>query len=155
MDVVDTATRSRMMSGIRSKDTKPEIALRHAMHRLGFRYRLHSAGLVGRPDLVFPKHKAVVFVHGCFWHRHHDCRLTSTPSTRPEFWAKKFSTNVERDIEVRLRLGEAGWRVAVMWECALKRADKLEMAASQLADWLRTDINKLEVGAEDLWPSTE
>ena len=149
MDIVDSATRSRMMSGIRSKNTKPELALRHAMHALGFRYRLHSSAVTGRPDLVFPKHKAAVFVHGCFWHRHYGCRLTSTPSTRPEFWAKKFLRNVERDLAVRRRLGGDGWRVAVIWECALKRNDHVDMAAKLLAGWLRTGENELEVGADD------
>lgn len=150
MDVVDSATRSRMMSGIRSKNTKPEVALRHAMHALGFRYRLHSAAVAGRPDLVFPKHRAAVFVHGCFWHRHHECRLTSTPSTRPEFWARKFAGNVERDLEVRRRLDRDGWRIAVIWECALKRNEQVDIAAKLLAGWLRTSDNELEVGADDL-----
>lgn len=149
MDVVDSTNRSRMMAGIRSKNTKPEIALRRSMHRLGFRYRLHSDALIGRPDLVFPKHKAVTFVHGCFWHRHRDCRLASTPSTRPEFWAKKFSNNVERDFEVRRRLSDDGWRIAVIWECSLKKPAQLEVTAMRLADWLRSESHELEVGAEN------
>lgn len=148
MDVVDTVTRSRMMSRIRSKNTKPEVSLRHAMHQRGFRYRLHSAKLVGRPDLIFPKHRAVVFVHGCFWHRHESCKLASTPSTRPEFWAKKFSDNVMRDKNVKHRLEGDGWRVAVVWECVLKRPERLEFAADALASWLTADERSFELGAD-------
>jgi len=148
MDVVDSATRSRMMSGIRSKNTKPEVSLRHAMHQRGFRYRLHSAKLAGRPDLIFPKHRAVVFVHGCFWHRHEGCRLAAKPSTRPEFWARKFSDNVIRDKNVKHRLEGDGWRVAVVWECVLKRREQIELAANALAGWLTTDGRNFELGAD-------
>jgi len=115
-DVVDAETRSRMMSGIRGKNTGPELLLRKAMHARGFRYRLHCRYLPGRPDLVFPKYQAVVFVHGCFWHRHEGCRYTTTPSTRPEFWAEKFEANVERDRRNQLALEEAGWCVAIVWD---------------------------------------
>ena len=103
-DIVDQQTRSRMMSGIRGKNTKPELALRRALHARGFRFRLHSGKVHGRPDLVLPKHRAVVFVHGCFWHRHEGCRYATTPSTRPEFWRAKFDANVARDSAVRTRL---------------------------------------------------
>jgi len=107
-DIVDTQTRSRMMAGIKGKDTKPELALRRALHARGFRYRLHSRNVHGRPGFVFPKYRAAVFVHGCFWHRHEGCRYTTTPSTRPEFWQAKFEANVARDSVVRSTLLEFG-----------------------------------------------
>ncbi|WP_435988245.1 very short patch repair endonuclease [Sulfitobacter sp. SH22] len=97
-----------MMAGIKGKDTKPELVLRRALHACGFRYRLYSKNVLGRPDLVFPKHHAIVFVHGCFWHRHKGCRYTTTPSTRPEFWQAKFDANVIRDAAIRDQLIEAG-----------------------------------------------
>ena len=96
-DIVDRQTRSRMMSGIRGKNTKPEMILRRALHARGFRYRLHGKGVPGRPDLILAKHRAVIFVHGCFWHRHEGCRYATTPATRPEYWAEKFAANVRRD----------------------------------------------------------
>lgn len=112
-----------MMSGIRGKNTQPELVLRQALHARGFRYRLHAPELPGKPDLVFPKHRAVIQVHGCFWHRH-GCDKTSIPSSNSEFWQKKFERNVERDREVELQLRELGWRVGVVWECAIgKRLD--------------------------------
>lgn len=117
-DVVDRATRSRMMSGIRGRDTKPEKRVRSFLHRAGLRFRLHTS-LPGKPDLVFPKHRAVVFVHGCFWHRHTGCRYATTPSSNAEFWQKKFDENVARDRRVARQLRKEGWRVFVMWECQL------------------------------------
>lgn len=125
MDVVDKATRSRMMSGIRGKDTQPELIVRSFLHRKGLRFRLH-AKLPGRPDLVFRKYKTVVFVHGCFWHRHKNCQFTATPKTRPEFWQAKFASNVKRDVVVKERLESMGWRVLVVWAC---RTDKKKLGA--------------------------
>ena len=118
MDVVDRATRSRMMSGIRGRDTKPEKLVRSFLHRAGLRFRLH-APLPGKPDLVFPKHHAVVFVHGCFWHRHAGCRYATMPSSNAEFWQAKFDANVARDKRVTRQLRKDGWRVFVVWECRL------------------------------------
>lgn len=118
MDVVDRATRSRMMSGIRGRDTKPEKLVRSFLHRAGLRFRLH-APLPGKPDLVFPKHHAVVFVHGCFWHRHDGCRYATMPSSNAEFWQAKFDANVARDSRVARQLRKEGWRVFVLWECRL------------------------------------
>ncbi|RSY88180.1 DNA mismatch endonuclease Vsr [Sphingomonas koreensis] len=134
IDVVDAATRSRMMAGIRGKDTKPEMQLRRAMHARGFRYRLHNGKLSGRPDLVFPRYRAAVFVHGCFWHRHEGCRYASTPATRPEFWAEKFAANTARDARSEQMLLDAGWRVAVVWECSLK--GRPAEVFTQLSNWL-------------------
>ena len=113
-DIVDSQTRSRMMSGIRGKNTKPELALRRSLHALGFRYRLHAKGIPGKPDIVMPKYRTVIFVHGCFWHRHASCRYATVPATRPEFWVDKFDANVVRDAAVQSALREAGWRVGVV-----------------------------------------
>lgn len=116
-DVVDRATRSRMMSGIRARDTKPELAVRKYLHAHGLRYRIAPKNLPGKPDIVLPKYRAVVFVRGCFWHRHEGCRYTATPTTNPYFWQKKFQGNVARDKFVNNVLADAGWRVFVIWEC--------------------------------------
>lgn len=118
IDVVDQATRSRMMSGIRGKDTRPELIVRSFLHRSGLRFRLH-AKLPGKPDLVLPKYRAVVFVHGCFWHRHDGCRYATTPKNNAVFWQEKFATNMRRDVEVQKQLDELGWRVFVIWSCEL------------------------------------
>ncbi|MFO1202481.1 MAG: DNA mismatch endonuclease Vsr [Tabrizicola sp.] len=144
-DVVDSKTRSRMMAGIRGKDTAPEVALRRALHAKGFRYRLHVKGLIGKPDIVLPKHNAVIFVHGYFWHRHSGCRYATTPTTRPEFWEVKFQTNIARDITARSALLQAGWRVATVWECALR--NQLDAAATTkiVADWLNGSPSELAV----------
>src|SRR5688572_11362784 len=108
-DIVDPTTRSRMMAGIRSGNTKPELTIRKALHRLGLRYRLHTKGVPGRPDMVFASRKATVFVHGCFWHGH-DCRYFRMPTTRPEFWTAKIRANQKRDMVVSELLAEDGWR---------------------------------------------
>lgn len=134
-DVVDVATRSRMMASIRGANTKPELRLRSALHRRGFRYRLHDPRLPGRPDLVFPRHNAVVFVHGCFWHRHEGCHWCTMPASNVEFWSAKFLSNMGRDSKHREALRKAGWRVATVWECAL-RGDELVRTATALARWL-------------------
>ena len=149
MDVVDAATRSRMMAGIRGKDTKPELIVRRFLHRAGLRFRL-QAMLPGKPDLVLPKYRAVVFVHGCFWHRHERCRYTTTPSTRPEFWQAKFDANVIRDAAIRGQLIETGWRVATVWECSLRKTDQLAKTVELLAAWLPSDSSQLEVGENDI-----
>lgn len=130
MDVVDSAARSRMMAGIRSKDTKPELTVRKYLHARGFRYRLHTRQLPGSPDLVLPKYRVAVFVHGCFWHRHHDCRYTTMPTSNADKWDLKFRQNIERDARTKTALEASGWRVIVVWECelrkdALNRLDRL------------------------------
>ena len=118
-DIVDSATRSRMMSGIRGTNTKPELVVRQFLHVRGLRYRLHVDGLPGRPDIVLPKHRAVVFVHGCFWHRHKFCRFATTPSTNRQFWLDKLTGNVRRDRRHGTELSKQGWRVLIVWECDL------------------------------------
>ncbi|WP_417721981.1 very short patch repair endonuclease [Salipiger sp.] len=142
-DVVSGQVRSRMMAGIGARNTRPEIALRRRMHALGFRFRLHRRDLPGTPDLVFPRHRAAVFVHGCFWHRHAGCRKASTPATRTAFWQEKFAANVARDRRVQAELIARGWRVAVVWECALGRG--ADRAASQLAGWLVAGAERVEI----------
>jgi DNA mismatch endonuclease, patch repair protein len=117
-DVVDAATRSRMMSGIRGKDTKPEMIVRRALHKAGFRYRLHDKKLPGTPDIVLPKHKMVIFVHGCFWHGHM-CKEFRWPKTREEFWREKIERNVMRDTLNEAAIASLGWKVIVVWECEL------------------------------------
>lgn len=143
VDVVDRATRSRMMAGIRGRDTKPEITLRKYLHRAGLRYRLHTGNLPGRPDIAFPATKAAVFVHGCFWHRHEGCHWCSTPSSNADFWNPKFTRNVERDAEAAVRLHAIGWRAATIWECALRRKD-LEATAALVVDWVRDGVGDFE-----------
>lgn len=135
-DIVDQATRSRMMAGIRGRNTRPEMALRQALHARGLRYRLHDRKLPGTPDLVFRRFGAVCFVHGCFWHRHAGCPYATTPATRTEFWLTKFEANVKRDRRDRHDLLHAGWRVAVIWECALRK-EMQPWLAPNLERWLR------------------
>ena len=128
-DIVDAATRSRMMSSIRGKNTKPERKLRSLLWRAGFRFRLHAKNIIGRPDIVLPMWRAVVFVHGCFWHAHTGCRFFRPPDTRAEFWSTKLASNQARDRRVCEQLRSAGWRVFVVWECAM-RADDVATAAA-------------------------
>lgn len=113
------------MARVRSKDTAPELIVRKIVHALGYRFRLHRKDLPGRPDLVLPRHHAVIFVHGCFWHRHHDCRRASLPKSRTEFWRSKLARNSERDAIAQRQLRAAGWRVLVVWECQTKNLDRL------------------------------
>lgn len=126
-----------MMAGIRGKDTRPELAIRSGLHAIGYRYRLHVKTLPGKPDLVFPGRKAVIFVHGCFWH-HHDCHLFRWPKSRTAFWRKKITTNERNDERHIANLGEAGWRILVVWECALKGKTRLPAGEPVLraARWL-------------------
>ncbi|WP_081986545.1 very short patch repair endonuclease [Chitinibacter sp. ZOR0017] len=121
MDIVTPQKRSAMMSGIRGKNTKPELLVRSFLHAQGFRFRLHRKDLPGGPDIVLPKYHVCIFVHGCFWHRHPDCRLASTPKSRQEFWEPKFAGNVERDTRNQAALLASGWRVVILWECGLRK----------------------------------
>lgn len=142
-DVVDSATRSRMMSAIKGRNTRPEIDLRKALHAAGFRYRLHGKDLPGRPDIVLGRWRCAVFVHGCFWHRHEGCHFTTTPATRPEFWQDKFLSNVARDRRNIENLLAAKWRVAVVWECSCRK--QLDKAAHRLARWIRSSRRFIEI----------
>jgi DNA mismatch endonuclease (patch repair protein) len=134
-DIVDRKTRSRMMSGIGGKNTKPELVLRRALHALGMRYRLHGPGLPGRPDIVFPRHHAAVQIQGCFWHRHEGCLFATTPLSNVAFWNSKFTETVKRDARNLEALRQLGWRVAIVWECAIN-SEGAEVVARQVAKWL-------------------
>ncbi len=129
MDIIDKEARSRLMGRIRGKDSKPEMVVRRIAHRLGFRFRLHRRDLPGSPDLVFPARRKVVFVHGCYWHRHHGCRLAYEPKSNVEFWADKFTANVARDRKALEDLRDQGWDTLVVWEC---EANDSEFVASRL-----------------------
>lgn len=138
-DVHDRATRSRNMAAVRGKDTKPELIIRRGLHGLGYRYRLHAKGLAGKPDLVFPKYNAVLFVHGCFWHGH-DCPLFRLPGTRTEFWRSKITSNVRRDQKALATLQAQGWRTATVWECALRGPGSLPLPdlLADVSTWLQS-----------------
>lgn len=135
-----------MMAGIRGSNTAPELMLRRALHAEGFRYRLHDRRLPGKPDMVFPRHHAVIFAHGCFWHGH-DCHLFKWPSTRPEFWQTKIQRNRENDARSEIALAERGWRQGVVWECALKGKVRLPLPTviRRCTSWLRSDKPLLEI----------
>lgn len=150
VDIVPATVRSRMMSGIRGKNTKPELAIRSALHRRGFRFRLHRGDLPGKPDIVFTRLNAVLFVHGCFWHGH-ECDLFRWPKSREEFWREKIGKNIERDQHQRKILAEAGWRIGTIWECALKGKTRLpfESVVDQCAIWLKSDVRTLEVSGDE------
>ena len=134
MDIVSREKRSRMMSAIGGKDTRPELKVRSYLHSRGFRFRLHAKNLPGRPDLVFPKYRTVVFVHGCFWHRHDDCSLAYHPKTNVDFWEKKFQANVERDLRNLQELEKDGWKVLTIWECELSGSDALAQLEAGIGD---------------------
>ncbi|SCB30732.1 very short patch repair endonuclease [Rhizobium multihospitium] len=125
MDIVSSSKRSEMMAGIKGRNTRPEIAVRRIAHQLGLRFRLHRKDLPGSPDLVFPRHKTAVFVHGCYWHRHPGCRLAYSPKSNITFWTAKFEGNVARDIRDRRELEEDGWKVVIIWECQSKNVDAI------------------------------
>lgn len=144
-DVVDAATRSRMMAGIRAKDTAPEMLIRRNLHRLGFRFRLHDKRLPGKPDLVLHKHEAAIFVHGCFWHGH-DCPAFKWPATRTEFWRAKIERNRENDRCQLKALRKMGWRVCVIWECSIRKSGG-EFLAARIARWLTGTSRTLEISA--------
>ena len=125
-DIVDRRTRSRMMAGIGPTDTEPELAVRQYLHAAGLRFRLHDKRLAGRPDIVLPRHRVAIFVHGCFWHRHKVCRYTTTPVTNAAFWKRKFEANVERDAVKSALLARQGWCVLVIWECKASDGEALD-----------------------------
>ncbi len=121
-----SSARSKNMSAIKSKNTKPEIEVRKLLHSMGFRFRLHRKDLPGSPDIFLPKFKTVIFVHGCFWHRHENCKYSSTPKTRVQFWEKKFNSNILRDLENQKKIKDIGLRSIIIWECELKNKKELE-----------------------------
>jgi len=145
-DIVPAEVRSRMMANIRGKNTRPELILRKALHAAGFRYRLHDRALPGTPDIILPRYRAVIFVHGCFWHGH-GCPLFRWPATRTDFWREKITKNKLVDARNGLQLEEAGWRQAVVWECALKGKSRRPLAEviAACASWLNSDERRIEI----------
>lgn len=149
-DVLTARQRSYCMSRIRGKDTKPEHFIRHGLFALGFRYRLHRRDLPGCPDLVFPKHFAVIFVHGCLWHGH-ECHLFQWPATNADFWRNKIMRNRERDAHAVQQLRSAGWRVLTVWECAIKGRRRMSPTKliDRIAQWLRSNRVRSEIGENE------
>lgn len=150
VDIVSPDIRSAMMAGIRGGNTKPELTVRKLLFARGLRYRLHRKGLPGKPDLVFPRFKAVIFIHGCFWHMHgNGCYLSKKPSSNTEFWNTKLEKNRERDQRVENQLLAIGWRIGIIWECALrgKKPEELNALADIIFSWLHGDQQKLETEA--------
>ena len=138
IDTVSAAVRSQIMAGIRGRDTGPEMAVRRALHRRGWRYRLHDRRLPGRPDIVLPRHRAVVLVHGCFWHGH-ECPMFRLPSSRVDYWRDKIQNNRKRDERNVRALAESGWRVLIVWECAIPKsqpASERERVIDAIERWL-------------------
>lgn len=138
-----------MMSAIRGKDTKPELAIRHGLHRMGFRYRLHYPGLPGKPDIIFPKYKAILMVNGCFWHQH-DCHIFKWPKSREEFWRKKILSNRSRDERNLFVYRQLEWKVLVIWECALKGKTRrpLDEVVHTAANWLQFDRQDADISGK-------
>lgn len=135
-DIVSSEKRSEMMSRIGGKNTKPEVLVRKALHAAGYRFRLHRKDLPGTPDIVLPGRKLAIFVNGCFWHGHQDCRLAKVPSTRTEFWAEKLRRNRERDLQAIDELRAQNWRVLVVWECFVRTTAKENVLDKELSDWI-------------------
>lgn len=147
MDNKTTAERSLNMSRIHAKDTKPELMIRRLLFADGFRYRVHVKTLPGTPDLVLAKHKAVIFVHGCFWHGHSDCKFAKLPATHREFWCDKITKNKERDQWVRQELVNSGWRVLTIWTCSIKNQAKLKETYTLVKDWI---LNQTEQSVREI-----
>src|SRR4051812_28244891 len=134
MDIVSPARRSEIMKRIRGKGTKPELDVRKAAHKLGYRFRLHRSDLPGTPDIVFPSRSVALFVHGCFWHRHKDCRYCYNPKSNIEFWRRKFQNNIARDVRARTELERMGWRVVIIWECEISDSHGLNRKLREYLD---------------------
>ncbi|MGI8539108.1 MAG: very short patch repair endonuclease [Rubrobacteraceae bacterium] len=135
-DTLSPEQRSKVMSRVKNKDTKPEMRVRRMIHAMGYRYRIHRRKLPGSPDLVFPERRKVIFVHGCFWHHHEDCKHGRIPKSRPEYWVPKLEKNMSRDIENQAKLREMGWDIMVIWECETEEAAGLpNRIMSFLEDW--------------------
>jgi len=132
MDILTVEQRRKNMSNIPSKGTKPEKLVRSLLHRLGYRFKLHSQKLPGTPDIILPKFKAVIFIHGCFWHRHEGCKYTTNPATNAEKWQKKFQANKDRDIRNTQILEESGWLPIVIWECETRHSDVITLKLDNL-----------------------
>lgn len=139
-DFLSTTERSARMARIRGKNTAPELALRKALHKLGLRFRLHVESLSGRPDIVLPRYKTVILVHGCFWHRHEGCRAATIPKSNVDFWSEKFAKNIARDESNINNLRNSGWQVLIVWQCDVSTATKAEQTATRLAQLIRGTV---------------
>jgi DNA mismatch endonuclease, patch repair protein len=146
-DVISPERRSALMSRIRGSNTGPEIVVRWGLHRAGYRFRLHRRELPGCPDLVLTKYRAVIFVHGCFWHRHRGCKLAYRPKSRTEFWTEKFRKNQLRDRKQQRELLDSGWRVLVVWECAVRRDVDRAKSVQRIEQWLRSGSILRQIGS--------
>ena len=140
MDIVDSETRSKMMAAVRRQDTRPEMTVRRALHAAGLRYRLQRRDLPGRPDIVLASRRAAIFVHGCYWHRHNNCKYASVPSTRVNFWQAKFRANTKRDQAVVRKLQVAGWTVLVVWECECRDSEFLNKFVARVLKLKRKSV---------------
>ena len=147
-DIIDTEARSRLMSRIRSKDTKPELSLRSGLHALGYRFRLHVKALPGTPDIVLPRLITVIEVRGCFFHRHRNCRLAYIPKSNRTFWREKFEANISRDVKTAERLLHLGWRLLVVWECQLRGEEMLKSTVRKANAWIRSGARVGELPAQ-------
>ena len=145
MDIISEERRSWNMSRIKGKDTKPELVVRSILHKMGYRFRLHKKELPGKPDIVLPKYKAVIFVHGCFWHRHKGCKYAYNPKSRVSFWKNKFAETVKRDKQHLKQLKENGWEVFIVWECETKDMDKLKKIINKISQ----EINGVLLSSSD------
>jgi DNA mismatch endonuclease, patch repair protein len=143
-DTLSKEKRSRLMSQVRHKDTKPECIVRTTLHKTGFRFRLHAKNLPGTPDIILPKYQTVIFVHGCFWHRHLNCKKATTPKQNASFWREKFERNIQRDMKKTHDLEAIGWRVVIVWECETSKIDEL---SNKLTIILKEAIQKQETSA--------
>jgi len=144
-DVHTKEQRSFNMSRIRSKDTKPEMLVRKFLHAHGFRFRLHVKDLPGKPDIVLPKYKTVIFVHGCFWHGHDSCYLFKWPKSRSEFWYQKINKNIARDRTNQEKLLELGWRVLIWWECNIRSSHDFELGLTKTVEWIKGNQSYMEI----------
>lgn len=145
-DTVDSSTRSRIMAAIKGRNTKPELLIRSLLHKNGFRFRLHVKDLPGKPDIVLPRYRSVIFVHGCFWHGHQNCQFFRMPTTHTEFWQAKILRNQSNDSKVVKLLFASNWRVCIVWECSIRGAKKdPEKVVSTIADWLSDTEPFLEI----------
>lgn len=147
VDVVSPEARSRMMSGIRGKNTHPEVVVRKLLFASGYRFRLHRKDLPGAPDIVLPSKRIAIFVHGCFWHRHEGCKYATLPKTHPEFWFEKLSGNAARDLRATTELRNMDWRVLTVWECSLKGPSAMANLRPALIDWIEGASLLGEIGA--------
>lgn len=148
MDIVTREVRSRMMASIKGSDTKPELVVRSVLHSIGFRFRLHRVDLPGRPDIVLPRYRLAVLVHGCFWHRHAGCRFAYSPKTNQDFWSKKLHSNVLRDRQVLSGLHKLGWRTLIVWECHIRGAVDLPVLSRRLERAVRSNVKHAELPKE-------